>query len=149
MEFDEIDKMMKKLERGFKELEDHIMRALRDEVRKLYEDLASMERMFRPMWHHEGYLEPLYAIKDLGDRIVVYIDLPFAEESTIDVKFVDDKMVIRAKLKKSLSYSDWSTRFEGTSFSEYRTVIDLPIKASPERVKVRAKRGVVEITIFK
>ncbi len=149
MEFDEINKMMRKLEKEFKELEDHIMRALRDEVRKLYEDLASMERMFKPMWHHEGYLEPLYTIKDLGDRIVVYIDLPFAEESTIDVKFIDNKMVIRAKLKKNLSYSDWSTRFEGTSFSEYRTVIDLPIKVSPDRVKVRAKRGVVEITIFK
>ena len=65
------------------------------------------------------------------------------------MKFIDNKMIIRAKLKRNLSYSDWSTRFEGTSFSEYRTVIDLPIKVSPDRVKVRAKRGVVEITIFK
>ena len=149
MNYDEISEMLKKFRKELRELEDYIMRTIRDEVHRLYEDLVSMERMFRPMWHHEGYLEPLYSIKDLSDRIIVYIDLPYAEEGSIDVKFVDNKMIIKARLKDRLSYSGWSTRFERITFNEYRTVIDLPIMIDPNKIKIRSRKGLVEITIFK
>ncbi|HID80278.1 MAG TPA: Hsp20/alpha crystallin family protein [Ignisphaera sp.] len=149
MGYDEISEMLRRFRREFKELEDYIMKTLRDEVYRLYEDLASIERMFRPMWHHEGYLEPLYSVKDLGDRIVVYIDLPYAEEGSIDVKFVDNKMIIKARLKDQLSYSGWGTRFERMTFNEYRTVIDLPIVVDPNKIRIRSRKGLVEITIFK
>ena len=148
-DIDELEKFIKRIEKSFKSIEEHVTRLIRDEFARIYEDIASMERMFKPMWHHEGYLEPLYTIKDLGDRIVIYIDLPYAHEGTIDVKFIDNKMIIKAKLKQQISLSQWGTRFSDITFNEYRTVIDLPLRVDPDKVKIRTRRGVVEITIYK
>ena len=146
---EEFERLTRRVERVFKEVEDYIARRIREEIESLYSELSSMERMLRPMWHHDGYLEPLYSVKDLGDRVVVYIDLPFVEEGTIDVKFVDSRLFIKAKLKQGVRFSDWSTRFSETRFTEYRTVIDLPSGLDYSRARVRVKRGVIEIVIPK
>ncbi|NPA96697.1 MAG: Hsp20/alpha crystallin family protein [Crenarchaeota archaeon] len=142
--------MSDELDRVFREMEDYIARRLREKLAELYSEMHSLASMMSPMWHHEGYLEPLYAIKDLGTHIAIYIDLPCAEESSIDVHFIDRRRIeIRAKLRESLSFSDWSTRFSSTKFSEYRTTIALPVEVDPSRAKVRVKRGVVEIVVPK
>jgi len=146
---EEFDRLTKRVERVFREMEDYIARRIREEMESLYSELSSMERMLRPMWHYDGYLEPLYTIKDLGDRVVVYIDIPFAEEGAIDVRFVDGKLFIKAKLRKGISFSDWSSRFSETRFTEYRAVIDLPPGLDYSKARVRVKRGVIEIAIPK
>ncbi len=145
-EFDEF----REIERVFKEIENYISRRIREAMDELYGEIHSLSSMFRPMWSHRGYLEPLYTVKDLGDEIAIYIDLPYSEEGTIDVNFVDDRRVaIRAKLKRDVSFSDWSTRFSSTRFSEYRTVIELPARVDPSRARVRVRRGVVEVLVPK
>ncbi len=139
-----------RIERLFREMEDYIAKRIREKLAELYSEIHSMASMMKPMWHHEGYLEPLYSVKDMGSYVAIYIDLPCAEESTIDVQFLDRRRVaIRARLRESLSFSDWSTRFGSTKFSEYRTVIELPIDVDPSRARVRVKRGVVEVIVPK
>jgi len=142
-EFDEIERM-------FREIENYIARRIRESLSEIYSEIHSMSSMLRPMWSHRGYLEPLYTVKDLGDSIAIYIDLPYSEEGTIDVQFLDDRRIaIRAKLKSDVSFSGWSTRFSSTRFSEYRTVIELPARVNPRGARVRVKRGVVEVVVPK
>ncbi len=139
-----------RIERIFRELEDYISRRIREKLEELYSEVHSLASMMKPMWHHEGYLEPLYTVKDMGSYIAIYIDLPCAEESTIDVQFLSPRKIsIRARLKEGVTFSDWSSRFSSTRFTEYRTVIELPVEVDPSRARVRVKRGVVEVIVPK
>ncbi len=147
--YEEIEKFMKKVERLARETKDYIESMLRKEMERLYQEISSFERMLKPLWDSSGSLEPLYTVKDLGDKIVVYVDLPMAQEGTIDVKFSENKIYVYAKLRKDVKFHEWYGRLKETKFTEYKLVITLPIKIDPDKVNVTYKKGVLQITIRK
>ena len=79
----------------------------------------------------------------------MYIDLPFASEGTIDVKFEGRRMNVYAKLKSAIKLGEWSDRYRGIEVKEYRAAIDLPFEPKPDRTRVRVRKGVAEIVIYK
>ena len=104
--------------------------------------------MSSPSWSHRGWLRPLYSIKDLGDRLEVLIDLPSADEATIEVRASGRRVSISAKLKKETVFSDWSGRGGEVVFTEFREEITLPVDVVEEPLAVDVRRGVVRV-IFK
>jgi len=145
-EFDEFIKRMRELER---KIRDYVESELERALRTFSEELRQVEDTLRPMWHHEGYLRPLYSIRDRGSYIEVFIDLPKADEKTIEVKFRENYMYIKAKLREEVVFHGVTGRGGETRFHEYREVIELPFKVDPEKVRVDARKGRVKIIIHK
>jgi HSP20 family molecular chaperone IbpA len=137
------DEFFEKLEKRLRMLERDIMRS----VEELFKNINIPE--YRRTLEISETVEPLYTIKDLGDRIVVYIDLPYVAEGTIDVKFEGRTMYIYAKLKESVKLDRFSRRFRGLEIQEYRVAIELPLEPKPDKTKIRTRKGIVEITIYK
>jgi HSP20 family molecular chaperone IbpA len=146
---DEFDELFRKMREFEKKLQRYIEEELTSALRELRSDLAYMENMFKPMSHYEGYLRPLYAIRDRGSYIEVYIDLPKADEKTIDIQFRDNYMFIRARLKEEVRFSGLSGRGGEIKFHEYREVLELPIKIDPDKVRLDVKKGRVKVIIYK
>jgi len=147
---DDFDELFKRIERRIKRIEEELAREF-EEMHRMFERLAEprrSEEIWRPGVYGES-LEPLYTIRDLGDRIVVHIDLPYAAEGTLDVKFVGNVMYISARLKSRVRMEQFSTMYRGVEVSEYRTAITLPFAPQPDKVRVRTKKGVVEVVIYK
>ncbi len=142
---DSIDEFFKRLEKKLREIEESI----RKDVEKLLSESRSEVMGPTKIKTLGEVVEPLYTMRDMGDRLVIYVDLPYASEGTIDVRFEDNKMIISAELKKALSLNNWSERYKGIEVKQYKTVIDLPFSPNPEKTKIRVKKGVVEVTIFK
>ncbi|MCC6016404.1 MAG: hypothetical protein LM582_05105 [Desulfurococcaceae archaeon] len=137
------DEFFEKLEKRLRMLERDIMRS----VEELFKNINIPE--YRRTLEISETVEPLYTIKDLGDRIVVYIDLPYVAEGAIDVKFEGRTMYIYAKLKESVKLDRFSRRFRGLEVQEYRVAIELPLEPKPDKTKIRIRKGIVEITIYK
>ena len=146
---DEFDELFRKMREFEKKLQRYIEEELTSALRELRSDLAYMENMFKPMSHYEGYLRPLYTIRDRGSYIEVYIDLPKADEKTIDIRFKDNYMFIRARLKEEVRFSGLGGRGGETKFHEYREVLELPIKIDPDRVRLDVRKGRVKVIIYK
>jgi len=140
-----MDEFFRKLEKKLREIEEDFKK----DVEKLLRELRPEETSPARIKGVGEVVEPLYTVRDLGDRLVVYVDLPYASEGTIDIKFEGRKMLISAGLKKTLNLRDWSERYEGVEVKQYKTVIDLPFEPDPKKTKIRVKKGVAEVTIFK
>jgi len=146
---EEFDRIFRKLRSMQKRVEDVVEDIIRREVRRLSEEIHSIEGLMRPMWHREGFLEPLYTIEDAGDKYIVYIDLPYTNEQKIDVKILNDKLMIRAQLKERVDLREWHKCYGETGFNEYRIVINLPSTVNPAGAKVDVKRNMLRVIIPK
>ncbi|MCD6341043.1 MAG: Hsp20/alpha crystallin family protein [Desulfurococcales archaeon] len=145
-EFERLWRRVREVERSIREYVEEEFRRVLEDVRN---ELRSINRMLMPSWAYEGYLRPLYTVKDVGNAYIIYIDLPKVDEGSIDVRFKDNLVMIRAKLKEGLTLSNWSSRGSEVRFYEYREVIELPIRIDPEKVRVNVKRSRVQIIVPK
>lgn len=142
---DEFKRLLKKweqLERSFREM-------IRREIERFEKELELIKIPAPPSWSSEGVLKPLYSVRDEGDSYVIYVDIPKADEGTIEVNFVDNKIEIKARLRKEFKFENWTGRGGETTFTQYREIIELPTRIDPQRVRVRKRKGIVEIKILK
>jgi len=147
---DEFEKFMRRIRELERRTWEYVERELRRAVSEVRREFESIERMLSPSWSHDGSLKPLYSVRDEGNAYAIYIDLPKADEGTIDVRFKDNKVLIRAKLKEKTSFKPWSGRGGEIGFTEYRELIEVPVKRiDPSRVKIVKKRRFVKILIPK
>lgn len=75
--------------------------------------------------------EPLYDIIESGNMLTVVVELPGVEKEKIDVKVVDNKLVIRASNGERKYYKE----------------IELPKPVKAETAKAQYKNGVLEIKL--
>lgn len=137
-----LDEFLKKIERRMREVEEAVSR----EIERILRELKREERETKIFAES---VEPLYTIRDLGDRLVVYVDIPYADTGKVDVWFEGNIMHVKAKLRSRLDVGSWSERYRGVGVEEYDLAITLPVKPSPERTRIRVKGGVLEVTIHK
>lgn len=142
MSEDFFEEFFKKLERRMREIENAIRRDIEETLKFIGRD----EHGPRP---YSDTVEPLYSIRDLGDRLVIHIDLPFAEEGKVNVWFEGNKMYLRAEIAKKLHRKDLYESYRGVDLREYRLVITLPFAPRPEDTNIRVKKGVLEVVIYK
>jgi len=126
---------------------------LRERIeREIDRALSELEEVMRPSWTPEGRLQPLYTMYEYPDRYVILVDLAAADTSRLEVKVVDDKLVIEAKLEREVSFSDiYGTSLgQELTFHHYYHEMPLPPDADPSGMKVNVRRGkIVEIVLPK
>ena len=145
MKDEELKKMLKKWE----SVERDIRRLIQDELKKAERDLENIKLLFEPSWSSNGILRPLYSVRETSDSYIIYVDVPKADEATIDVHFINNKLILKARLRREIRFEQWSGVGGETTFKEYQNVIELPFKIDPKKVKIRNRRGMVEIRVFK
>ncbi|WP_440059335.1 Hsp20/alpha crystallin family protein [Thermogladius sp. 4427co] len=139
---DFIDEFFKRVERRLREIEDEFRR----EIRRIAEEVRG-EHSYKPFYSET--IEPLYSMRDLGDRVIVYVDLPYASEGDIEVLFEENRLRIKALLKSKIDVGKWSERYRGVEVKQYSLVIPLPFHPKKENTRIRVRKGVLEITIYK
>ncbi len=127
------------------------MRIRRRIIRELLQDVEPLfdESWHRitPMWDSDGRLEPLYTVREYPDKYIIIIDLPGADFSTLSVDLKGRLLVIRSRLKRSVTFSNWGTVQREIVFTEYAKTIELPEDIDPQVFDVAHKKSMVIITI--
>lgn len=142
MSEDFFEEFFKKLERRVREIENAIRRDIEETLRYFSRD------EYGPRMYSDT-VEPLYSMRDLGDRLVIHIDLPLAEEGKVNVWFEGNRMYLRAEIAKKLQREGLYESYRGVDVREYRLVITLPFAPRPEDTSIRVKKGVLEVVIYK
>lgn len=137
-----LDDFFKRIERKMREVEETVSREIERVLRELKHEREET-RIFAES------VEPLYTIRDLGNRLIVYVDIPYADAGKVNVWFEGNIMHVKAKLRSRLDVGRWSERYRGVGVEEYNLTITLPVKPSPDRTQIRVKRGILEVTIYK
>jgi len=119
--------------------------------------------IFRPRWAHRGpwgefgegwgsepeerIWAPPVDIFDLGDRLVIYADLPGVERESIDVTLEGDTLTLRAERKAYPEEADYlcCERTSGT----YRRVIQIPMEVDAQNIEAHYEDGILKITLPK
>lgn len=119
--------------------------------------------IFRPRWARRGPWEefgeawgsepedrtwaPPVDIFDLGDRLVIYADLPGVERESIDVTLEGDTLTLRAERKAYPEEADYlcCERTSGT----YRRVIQIPMEVDAQNIEAHYEDGILKITLPK
>ncbi len=131
----------------FREFE-RIRRRIEKEIDRIMREYTALKPDLTP----DGSLQPLYTLYEYSDRYVILVDLPVADTSTLEVKVVDDKLVLEARLEKSIRLGDvyGHTIGQEISVSRYRHVIPLPADADAEKTEVKVRpTKIIEIIIPK
>jgi len=117
-------------------------------TRKNLPDL--FDRIFNWSWDlHNKSLEPLVHIEDMGDHLLVSMDLPYVKKENIEVHLTEDILEVSARMKRKYRFKNLGTIQRGIEFESFRKVIDLPVSVVPEDAKSVFKHGVLEIRLPK
>ncbi len=141
-EFRKILKKWREIARGVDEY-------IEEEFKKIEREVRELKAMMEPSWTSNGTLKPLYSIRETPDSYIIYVDIPQADEGSLNVGFQKNKVIIQAKLKKEVRLTGWTGRGGETTFTQYEETITLPTPINPEKAKVRAKKGIIEIRVPK
>jgi HSP20 family molecular chaperone IbpA len=79
-------------------------------------------------------------------EVIVTVDLPYAEESTIRVKPTgEDTIEILAKMKRKIRLDDFGiTHYKG-EFETLYCQTHIPVSVYMDKMEVRFKKGILEI----
>ncbi|MEM3703026.1 MAG: Hsp20/alpha crystallin family protein [Candidatus Bathyarchaeia archaeon] len=105
--------------------------------------------MERPSWNcRTCTMEPLRDIMVTSGEVIVTVDLPYAEQNTIEVKPIGkDTIEISAKMKRKVSFDDFGiTHYKG-EFQRFHCQTRIPVPVYMDRIEIRFKRGILEIRI--
>lgn len=125
---------------------DRIRRRIEREFGRLMREHSILRLDLTP----DGSLRPLYALYEYPDRYVVLVDLPEADTSTLEVKIVNDRLVIEARLRRDIRLGDIYGHTIGREISvnRYKQVIPLPSDADPQKTSIKVRPNkIVEIVI--
>jgi HSP20 family protein len=141
---------------------------LRTEMRSIMSTLGDMERMFEEAFHrpffgmnmlpfrnvfHElgsfGEITPHVDMYDHGNEVVVSAELPGIKREEINVKLVDNTIIISGekKTEEKVERSDY-LRLERT-FGSFNRTLNLPEGLDSKNIKASFKDGVLEVRIPK
>jgi len=137
-----LDKLFRRIERAMREIEEAVTR----EVERAIRELKREEREVRAFAES---IEPLYTVRDLGDRLVIHVDIPYADAEKVNVWFEENVMYVKAKLRSKLDVGKWSERYRGVEVEEYSLSVTLPVRSRPEKTSIRVRRGVLEVVVYK
>ncbi|MEM1588904.1 MAG: Hsp20/alpha crystallin family protein [Candidatus Bathyarchaeia archaeon] len=103
----------------------------------------------RPSWDcRTCTMEPLRDILITSDEVIVTVDLPYAEENTIEVKPIGkDVIEVSAKMRRKVSLDDFGiTHYQG-EFQRFHCRTRIPVPVYMDRMEIKFKRGILEIRL--
>jgi len=130
-------------------------RSIFEIINEYFENLEEWTERFRealiekPSWDHRACtMEPLRDIMVTPTEVIVTVDLPYAEQNTIQVKPVDrDTIEILAKMKRKIRFDDFGmTHYKG-EFQTLHCRTRIPVPVEIDKMEVRFKKGILEIRL--
>ena len=130
-------------------------RSIFDAIDEYFESLGEWtenlrERLIeRPSWNQKNCtMEPLRDIMVTPTEVVVTVDLPYTEESTVKVKAVDENTLeISAKMKRKIRFDEFGiTHYKG-EFQTLHCHTRIPVPVYIDKMEVRFKKGILEIRL--
>lgn len=128
---------------------ERIHREIESAIEEIMEEVSERMEVAKPMWSHEGVLEPLCSMYEYDDRYEVLLDLPGADLSTLSVTGKGKLIMIRCRLKTAVSFPRWGTRQRELQFKEYSKTIKLPKDADINTMKVIRRGTKIKIIVYK
>lgn len=130
-------------------------RSIFEIINEYFENLEEWAERFRealiekPSWDHRACtIEPLHDIMVTPTEVIVTVDLPYAEENTIQVKPIGrDTVEISANMRRKVRFDDFGiTHYKG----EFQTLCcqtRTPVPVYMDRMEIRFKSGILEIRL--
>ncbi|RLG53502.1 MAG: hypothetical protein DRN95_09405 [Candidatus Hydrothermarchaeota archaeon] len=87
-------------------------------------------------------LEPLSHIEDYGDKIVIYVDLPFVRKEDIFIYLRKNILEIKATAKST-------PHFGFFEYKSFKKIIKLPCEVEEKTAKARFQNGILKIILKK
>jgi HSP20 family molecular chaperone IbpA len=105
--------------------------------------------MERPSWNcRTCTMEPLRDIMVTANEVIVTVDLPYAEQNTIEVKPIGkDTIEISAKMRRKISFDDFGITHHRGEFQRFHCQTRIPVPVYMDRMEIRFKRGILEIRL--
>lgn len=103
----------------------------------------------RPSWNQKTCaVEPLRDIMVTPTEVIVTVDLPYTEESTAQVKALDEKTLeISARMKRKIRLEELGiTHYKG-EFQTFHCQTRIPVPVQMDKMAVRFKKGILEVRI--
>lgn len=130
-------------------------RSIFDIIDEYFENLEEWAERFRealiekPSWNRRACtIEPLRDIMVTPTEVTVTVDLPYAEEETIQVKPISkDTIEILAKMKRKVRFDDFGiTHYKG-EFQTLHCQTRTPVPVYMDKMEIRFKKGILEIRL--
>jgi len=103
----------------------------------------------RPSWDcRASTIEPLRNTLITPTEVIVTVDLPYAEENTVEVKTLGkDTIEVLAKMKRKIRLDDFGiTHYEG-EFKMLRCQARIPVPVYTDAMKVHFRKGILEVRL--
>lgn len=130
-------------------------RSIFDIIDEYFENLGEWAERVRealiekPSWNRRACtMEPLRDIMVTPTEVTVTVDLPYAEENTIQVKPISkDTIEILAKMKRKVRFDDFGiTHYKG-EFQTLHCQTRIPVPVYMDKMEIRFKKGILEIRL--
>jgi len=127
-----------------------------DSIRELLEEVDEfmdhmIERFFleHPSWNiAESCLEPLSNVFVTTDNVNIVADMPFADAESINLqKKGEDSILLTAKLRRRICFSDLGIDCRTGTFSTYKTEIRIPSDINLDRATLENRGNILFIVI--
>lgn len=105
--------------------------------------------MEKPSWNCKACtMEPLRDIVVTDDEVIVTVDLPYAEQNTLQVKPISkDAIEVSAQMRRKIRFDDFGiTHYKG-EFQRFHCQARIPVPVYMDKMEVRFKKGILEIRL--
>jgi len=123
-----------------------------DDVRRLHEYI---DRMFSDIFARKRDADPVFAraplidLADEGDKFRIVADIPGIEKEDLDVRVLDDSIIIRAESGSSNEERGRNYYVRERGRVSYYRAVSLPEPVIPEKAEASYKNGILEIVVPK
>ena len=122
-------------------------------INEYFENLEEWAERFRegliekPSWNRRACtIEPLRNIMVTPTEVIVTVDLPYAEENTIQVKPVGtDTVEVLAKMKRKIRFDNFGIPHYKGEFQTLHCQTRIPVPVDMTKMEVHFKKGILEI----
>lgn len=90
---------------------------------------------------------PPVELRQVGNKLVVDVDLPGLEEDNVRVEVTDDGLVIAGERERELDIEDGGIRRSEIVYGRFYRLIPLPDEADVDKAKASFDHGVLEVII--
>ena len=128
-------------------------RSIFDIIDEYFESLEEWAERFterlmdRPSWNQRTCtIEPLRDIMVTPTEVIVTVDLPYTEESTIKVKPIDNRTIeVSAKMRRKIHFDELGITHCKGEFEKLHCQTRIPVPVYMDKMEVRFKKGILEV----
>lgn len=130
-------------------------RSIFDVIEEYFESIEQWMDIIResliegPSWDCKSCtIKPLSDIIVTGDKVIVTVDLPYAEENTIKISPIEKDIIeVSAKMRRKISFDDFGITHHKGEFHTLKCQVHIPVPVYVDKMEVKFKKGILEIEL--